>query len=845
MNQPLAYRSGTTTTRLVWLSATLCLCAALIALAVAVIGVVLPTQLRTEVAEGLVEHTNQVIIAIDDMLVTATVAETGARGFLLTEDAGFFESYDRGAQDIWRQFDIIRKLTADNATQQSGLMVLDGDLRARIAELSHAIGLARSGNIQAALDVVRSGRGEALMAAVRATATDMVAEERRLLLARRSELKNTQHVLNEILISLVIFGTLGMLASGGAGVWATLTTSAGRRFAASIAERLRLLNLLDRAPIMVRDLDGVVRFWSEGCHRLYGWTAEQAIGQPARALLQTAFPVSPNEIDADLRRKGEWSGELHSRKQNGARLIVFAHMFLDEHIDGRGLGVVETVTDITEPRRLEADVRTSEARLSLFMKNAPAAIAMFDNAMCYVGVSKRFLDDYRLDGQSRASLIGRCHYDVFPDIPDHWRAAHARALAGETQSSVAEPFVRSDGRIDWVRWEMSPWRHANGTIGGAFLFSEVVTERHEAETALRDNEARLRLVQDVGGIGFTDRTPPEPTTLISAELADIYGLPPGQQRILVADIIAVVHPDDRDRIAAVTPTALVREGVLATEFRICRPDGSVRWISMRAEAFVGPTGLPQRIISAQQDITETVAAREVLAARSKVLERSNADLEEFAYTVAHDLKAPLRAIGHLAQWIGEDIKDTVSPETTYNINLLHDRVGRMQKLLVGLLEYSRACQSDKTIENVAVADLVSNIVTMQAPPQGFVVTYEGERLILRTPLVALQVVLENLISNSLKHHDRAYGCIVISARVADGLTEFRVSDDGPGIPTEFHQRIFDIFKTLQNRDDREACGVGLAIVKRKVENHGGQIWVESTPLTRGTTFVFTWKEATT
>jgi signal transduction histidine kinase len=159
------------------------------------------------------------------------------------------------------------------------------------------------------------------------------------------------------------------------------------------------------------------------------------------------------------------------------------------------------------------------------------------------------------------------------------------------------------------------------------------------------------------------------------------------------------------------------------------------------------------------------------------------------------------------------------------------------------MDYSRVGQIEKAIEDVAVADVVSNIVAMQAPPPGFAITYEGEEPTLRTHPVALQVVLANLISNSLKHHDRDQGCITVRTRRVDGLAEFRVSDDGPGIPEQFHRRIFEIFQTLQSRDDRESSGIGLAIVKRKVESHGGRIWIESAPPARGTSFVFTWQEA--
>ena len=104
-------------------------------------------------------------------------------------------------------------------------------------------------------------------------------------------------------------------------------------------------------------------------------------------------------------------------------------------------------------------------------------------------------------------------------------------------------------------------------------------------------------------------------------------------------------------------------------------------------------------------------------------------------------------------------------------------------------------------------------------------------------------MLENLIGNAVKHHDRAEGRITVAMRLVDRVTEFRVSDDGPGIPARFHDRIFVIFQTLASRDDAESSGVGLAIVKKKVLGNGGQIWIESAPPTRGSTCVFTWQEA--
>jgi PAS domain S-box-containing protein len=225
------------------------------------------------------------------------------------------------------------------------------------------------------------------------------------------------------------------------------------------------------------------------------------------------------------------------------------------------------------------------------------------------------------------------------------------------------------------------------------------------------------------------------------------------------------------------------------------------------------------------------------------LQRSNADLEEFAYVASHDLKAPLRAIAHLTQWISDDVAPTASAETQQNLKLLNGRVARLQMLLDGLLAYARVDATQTTVTLVDTAALVRDIVEVLDPPLGFSVECDGAMPVLRTQRAPLERVLDNLISNAIKHHDRREGRVVVSGRMVDGVAEFRVSDDGPGILPRFHDRIFAIFQTLVRRDEHESSGIGLAIVKKKVESRGGRVWIESAPPVRGTTFVFTWKEA--
>ena len=147
-------------------------------------------------------------------------------------------------------------------------------------------------------------------------------------------------------------------------------------------------------------------------------------------------------------------------------------------------------------QQAEAALREREEQLRLYVEHSPAAIAMFDRDMKYLVVSRRWLEAYRLTGQS---IIGRSHYEVFPELPQRWKEIHKRCLAGAVETCAEDPFTRGDGTVTWVYWEVRPWHLADGSVGGIIIFSEDITARKQAEEALRDSEQKLRKVID--GLG--------------------------------------------------------------------------------------------------------------------------------------------------------------------------------------------------------------------------------------------------------------------------------------------------------------------------------------------------------
>lgn len=238
------------------------------------------------------------------------------------------------------------------------------------------------------------------------------------------------------------------------------------------------------------------------------------------------------------------------------------------------------------------------------------------------------------------------------------------------------------------------------------------------------------------------------------------------------------------------------------------------------------------------------AATESLRLRTAELERSNKDLEAFAYAASHDLRSPLRGIMTTAEWIGEDLRNGVTDETAENLKLLKSRAQRLDNLLKSLLEYSRAISDtgDKaSVEDVDVGAMVADIATLISPPSGFAVTFEGASISLRTTPVRLQQVMQNLIDNAIKHHDRDVGQVEVRAEAQGKSIRITVRDDGPGIKPQYHEQVTQIFRTLKRKDEKEASGLGLAMVKKVVEQGGGKLQITS-PLAddRGCEISFTW-----
>ena len=229
---------------------------------------------------------------------------------------------------------------------------------------------------------------------------------------------------------------------------------------------------------------------------------------------------------------------------------------------------------------------------------------------------------------------------------------------------------------------------------------------------------------------------------------------------------------------------------------------------------------------------------EHLAETIRELRRSNKELQDFAYVTAHDLKAPLRGIGTLTDWITSDYADRLDEQGQSHLDLLKGRVSRMSELIDSILHYSEIGRTSKCLERVNLSTLVPEVIAQVAPPETIQVTIEGALPTVVFERVRLIQVFQNLISNAVKYMDKPQGYIRIGCSEQEQAWTFHVADNGPGIDEKYFGKIFEMFQTLTRRDELESTGIGLAVVRKIVELHGGTVWIEST-VGQGSTFFFT------
>jgi PAS domain S-box-containing protein len=542
--------------------------------------------------------------------------------------------------------------------------------------------------------------------------------------------------------------------------------------------------------------------------------------------------------------------------------------------EGRPVRMLGVLTDITEHKKVEFSLRESEEKVRLATVATELGMWFWDlptNDLVWTDKCKA------LFGLSSGTKM---NYELFinclhPDDRQRTHKAVTRALDEKVEYDIEYRSVWPDGNIHWIAAKGRGFYDDQGQAVRMIGTAQDISKRKRAEFALQEREEGLRIIFEQAAVGIATLDLEGRWLKVNQSLCDLVGYTAAELSKLTFKEITYAEDLELDLYFA---QQLLAGGIghFSREKRYVRKDGQLVWanitVSLMRQSnetatkftslghtyFVpGGIGQPQYFIAMVEDISERKQSELMLQQRSRELEsmnnslfkassllaERNQELDRFVHIVSHDLKAPLRGIANLAEWMEDDLSGQLPEENRSQLQLMRQRVDRMDSLINGLLEYARVGRTNVITEIIDVPELFTEILDSLAIPCDFTVETECQVSTLVAQRILLSQVLMNLISNALKYHHRPDGLLRIGVRDLGRHYEFWVQDNGPGIPPEHHARIFEIFQTLKPSSSGESTGIGLSIVKKIVEVEGGTIHLDS-EVGVGSTFRFTWPKQT-
>ena len=365
---------------------------------------------------------------------------------------------------------------------------------------------------------------------------------------------------------------------------------------------------------------------------------------------------------------------------------------------------------------------------------------------------------------------------------------------------------------------------------------ENVQSLEAAEAKARISSERFELAATGASVGIWDWVDTNDQYVYwSSRFYQLIGYLPEELESGVENFSKIMHPDDRDMLFDAINQHLEHDAPYDVEYRIEVKGKGYRWFRGTGRCARDTQGKAIRMVGSIEDIHDKKMQQIHNQQLVDSLIQTNKELEQFAYVASHDLKAPLRAVVQLAGWIEEDLQDP-DPKTLEHFTLLKSRVTRMEKLLGDLLAYSRIGKSDESLSRFRPREVIESVFEL-FEDQHCELLFAGDDAEIESYKQPFEMVIRNLINNAIKHNDKEIAEVnIVLSDVGENL-RFLVTDNGPGIEPQYHDRIFELFKTLKPRDEVEGSGMGLALVKKAIEEAGGSITLTSEP-GMGCEFVF-------
>lgn len=512
-------------------------------------------------------------------------------------------------------------------------------------------------------------------------------------------------------------------------------------------------------------------------------------------------------------------------------------------LQGNVKRLVATSRDITDRKQSELAIAAYAREVEDLYNHAPCGYHSLDPDGRYIRVNETEL---RWLGYSREEMIGQPLIQFFtPASRQAFLRNYPVFLNQGWVSNLEYDMVCKDGSILPVMISATSVKDAAGN----YLYNRAtlvdIRDRKQAEAIWRLNEERLQLALEGSGDGLWDWNITTSELYLSPRWLEMLGYQIGELPPQVNSWNQLIHPDDQEQVQQILQAHLADSTVpYAFEYRLQHRSGTWRWIANYGKVAARDTdGQPLRMVGIHRDIHARKQAETQLQQVNADLQRSNQELEQFAYIASHDLQEPLRAITGYTQLLAQQYGPLLSePDAQQYLGFVIEGAQRMRSLIQDLLVYSRVGSRPLKLSRTDCQDVLAD-----ALDNLYAAITESAATITVDPLPTLWVdrtqltqVFQNLISNAIKFHHTEPPQIRITATELpqEALWRFAVQDNGIGIKPQYLDRIFDIFRRLHSHRRFPGTGIGLALCKKSIERHGGKIWAESQPNV-GTTFYFT------
>ena len=573
----------------------------------------------------------------------------------------------------------------------------------------------------------------------------------------------------------------------------------------------------------------------------FGWSRKEMIGRTSVEMGIWPSEAARSKWTAELRKSGRvrsYEATLRTKSSELRTVLISAEQYsLDDEQYVLGL-----VHDITERKR-------AEEKFAKVFQSSPVSISISRlRDGLYLDVNETFS---QLLGWSREETIGRTALalGLWRDLADRDRWIAALHQSGSLKSYETVLRIKSGGQrtilMSAERLDLDGEECVLNTVHD-------ITELRQAEDALRDSEARLMEAQRIGHVGSWDLDIVSLRMTWSDEIYKIYEREPDAFDGTFTGLLSMIHPDDLERIRKVFRDSGKAAGSYEIGHRIFTPDGRVKHIHAHWEVFLDNEGKPIRALGTAQDITAQVLANEEIqhlnaALEDRVRERTaelqsaNKELESFAYSISHDLRAPLRGIDGFSHLLAEEYGEQLDAQGKGYLERVRAAAQRMGALIDDILELSRITRHSMRRTHVDLSLLARELLdelAQGASTRPVEISIAEACSAFGDPQL-LRVMLQNLLENAWKYSGKeAAPRIEFGRETLDGEEVYFVRDNGVGFDMKYADRLFTPFQRLHKPEEFEGTGIGLATVARIVHRHGGRVWAESAP-GNGATLRFT------